>query len=172
MIHVDVLQANGVNILQHFIRKKRLKRSVSNQISDNDVTQSLTLCFRNSDSFVVKTDQLPHTPTTPGDDARFILRDGVSINHLTKDGFKLGIRGERGCCWRFLKQGFNKITTDVFFLFIQLRFQAKPENLSSTFLIAWRFIDVDKDRFFGNVNQVERALFLGITVEWTVVNWT
>ena len=70
-----------------------------------------------------------------------------------------------------MKQGFDQITSNVFFLFVQLWFEAKPQNLSTAVFIAGRFVNVDKDWFFGNVNEIEWSLFLRISIKRTVVNW-
>jgi len=69
-----------------------------------------------------------------------------------------------------LEKSFNKFTSNVFFFFSQLRFKTEPEDLSSAIFIGRRFVDVDENRFFGNVNEVEGTLFLCVSVERAVVD--
>jgi hypothetical protein len=69
-----------------------------------------------------------------------------------------------------LKQGLNEFTSDVFFLFGQLRFKTEPEDGPSTVLVGRWFVDMDKDGFSSDINQVQRPLFLGVSVKWAVVD--
>ena len=43
VVHVNVFETNRVNILKHFVGEQRFQRSVSNQITNHDVSQALSL---------------------------------------------------------------------------------------------------------------------------------
>ena len=102
----------------------------------------------------------------------FRIQYGIPLNHLTKDVFKFIIRGKRRRRRRFLEERFHKFTADVFLFLCKLRFQSEPENGTTTVVVGRWFVNVDEDWFASDVNQIERTLLFGISIEGTVIDGT
>ena len=98
------------------------------------------------------------------------VKDGVTLNHLFEDVLKLVVGGKGRRCRCFLKEGFHEFSSDVLFLFGQLWFKTEPQNGPATVVVGRRFVNVDKDGFTGDVDEVERTLLFRIPVQRPVVD--
>ena len=94
VVHVDVFQADRVNVFQHLVGQQRLKRSVSNQVPNHHVGEPFPLGLSHRESFVLHTNEFPHTPLAAHEVSCFAVKDGVALNHLLKDVLKLVVRRE------------------------------------------------------------------------------
>ena len=61
VVHVNVFEPYGVNIFQHFIREQRLKGSVTDEVTNHHVVQSLSLSLCNGETFVIHPNHFPQT---------------------------------------------------------------------------------------------------------------
>ncbi len=170
MVHVNVLQTHRVNVFQHLIGEQRLKGTVTDEVSDDDVTETLALSLGNGQPFVFQTEDVPHASLAPRTHREVLAQDRVTVDHLGQNPFEFVVRREVRRRRSLLEQDFNKFTADVFFFFRQLRFQADPEDLPGVFLVLCRFVDVNENGFLGDVNQVERTLLLCVAVKRPVVH--
>ena len=123
-------------------------------------------------ALVVHAHKFPHPALAAHQVPGLAVKDGVALNHLLEDVLEFIIRGEGRCGRGLLQQGFNKFTADVLLFFRQLRLEAKPKDGPTAVVVGRWFIDMDKNGLAGDINEVERALFLGVAVERTVVNRT
>ena len=122
-------------------------------------------------TFVLHADHLPQAALTTNEVVRLAVKDGVAFNHLLEDVFEFVVRGEGRCSGCFLEQGFDQLTSDVFLLLGELRLQSKPQDGPAAVISCGRLVDVNENRFSRDVDEVQRTLLFGVSIERTVVDW-
>ena len=67
--------------------------------------------------------------------------------------------------WGLPEAGSHELTPNVFLFLRELRLEAEPEDGPTAVVIGRGLVNVDEDGFTGDVDEVERSLFLRVAVK-------
>ena len=158
-----------MDVFQHLVGQQRLQGSVADEVADDDVAETLALRFVNRETLVLKAEDVPHAPLAPRPNGQVLTEHRVAVDHLGKDAFEFIVGGEVRRSGGFLQKDFHEFSADVLLFFGELRLKANPKDLTGVVFVLRRLVDVDKNGFLGDVDEVEWTLLFGVTVQRTVV---